>query len=300
MGEGPGVRRRYGEADPGEVTKIKVKAPIGKQVNLVIRKAVEGSKGEATFADGRTTMQVAGTGQEMEIAVLGKNESTEERDLEITAHVAGGGARRSARFIVFSEYVSRFECSTTQHKDTDAVCTLCDVQTGVTCLHRHDPDDNRLTPPSPCDHRTITDTVQGKPEDCKHCLHYCMRCCASVLYGGKQDDYRQPRGSTVQENHEVDLSDGLMIAYLRAKGHNLKPLRTQGLDYGKVYMTIMTQQKLIGLRVKEKHSFIVHGCRLNDSDGKITKPQMFCWDSLVARSSWREELCEYLYPETDK
>jgi len=96
------LSRRYGDNDPGEVTKISVKGESGVVYKLKVEKI--SGEGDAAFdaAGTQKEMDYTGTGSDTQIPLYGLKESTAEQNVKITG-TKDGVLLDEQKFIVFSE-----------------------------------------------------------------------------------------------------------------------------------------------------------------------------------------------------
>ncbi|HOM97684.1 MAG TPA: hypothetical protein PLY41_05220 [Acetomicrobium sp.] len=266
------VRRRYGDNDPGEVTKISVKGEKGVVYKLRIER-IFGDKGDAAFdaAGTQREMDYTGTGGFTQISLYGIEESTAEHNMKITG-IKDGKVLDEQKFIVFSEIKYEFNSQETQHKDTDAPCTKCDAQWRKLNLprwrrHAHNVDGDINNGFEPCDHISYL-------EFCDHCENYCARACLKVIYGGHQDWYLQEETTTVEENHEEGLTFNSIQFYAIKNGDVLRNIKKP--NYQQLYEELLVVKRSIsdfGL-----HAIILHGAYQNKQDGTVTGPMVYAWD----------------------
>ncbi|HPN85066.1 MAG TPA: hypothetical protein PK821_07015, partial [Victivallales bacterium] len=288
----PSVRRRYGDKDPGEVTKIKVKGANGVVYKLKIEKV--SGEGDASFDAAGTQKEIdyTGTGVQTDLLLYGLKESTEEHNIKITGS-KDGKMLDEQKFIVFSEIKVDWTSDETQHKDTDASCVLCAHQAGVPPAHRHHSEPPEWKEKMPCDHVSFHSA-------CKHCRRYCARCCMKVIKerGCRQDDFRNyadngTRRTTVEENHGQFFESNWATKYGFGQLHK----RGQGVSYESVY------KKLIDQKGKEKaivhfahHCHNVAAIKQNMDDGTISPRELYFWDPADASWSWSPFVGDlYLY-----
>ncbi len=289
------VRRRYGDKDPGEVTKVSIKGEKGVVYKLKIENI--SGEGDAAFDEAGTQkeMDYTGTGSETQIPLYGLKESTEEHNIKITGS-KDGELLDEQKFIVFSEIKIDWSSDETQHKDTAASCKLCanqpergHVEFGPE--HRHYSEGPEWKEVKPCDHKEYA-------SDCEHCASMCARCCMKQITGGHQDDYRNFNNSvktTVEENHGEMLDSLSARKKAEEKGHPIT--RFVRPKYDIVYRNLLKLKKIIG--GKGLHAEIIYSICWNESNGTVFDPKVFYWDPKDAQNSKECFYSEYtdIYPE---
>lgn len=287
----PAVRRRYGNSDPGDVTKFTLKGTKDIVFTLTIETISGKGEGEAAFdTAGTKTKSYTGTGAKESLNIIGLKESTVKENIKITGTYENKKYPEK-KFIVFSKIEFPFNSAETQHKDTAASCTKCANQPSKGTLWEKAPQHVHFA----CD----PDWVEVKPSDhessnilCEHCTQYCARCCLKVKYGGNQDDYIEldkPATTTVEENHRLPLSDISFIKHALRKGDLLWDIDKPPYDV--IYDKLLKDKSYVTkwqMALITTHAIITHGCEFNKEDGNITKPKLYAWNPqpIGERHSW--------------
>ncbi len=284
VGEFKAVRKPYLATESGTFLTVNAKKNV--KFNLEIMSKQNGGAGDANFysKDGKTnlgkTRTYTGTGtvDSTTVHIKGVAESTVPEDLTLVVKDANQKELYKLPFIVYSSYVSSFNKTVSQHKDTSAACKKCDNQSGVPHPHDHR-QNNAQAKPTPCDHIHFD-------SECRHCAMYCLRACLSAKYGGTQDSYQNVdngKKQTVEQGHGVGLrlTDGRdQVNKLHTPGYEVEVNDKGPFSYAEIYQWMFENDGLIigFLNTNIGHYAIAKSIEWNNSKGEIAPPTISIMD----------------------